>query len=438
MKQAPHGVAFRSSSLVLAVLAGAAYGCGDTSTMPETSRPTPTIATGDAAAGRSMFLQTCATCHASGDGYDVAAFGFSSFDVMRRSLGHLDSVSARNVTAYIESLRPVARVEGVPFQPRGSIGTTEEAFWVDAMGARDWPTGLSPEALRSIDPRELRVPLEMPGWSEESSLQDWMPDAPLPREVLDHDGGALRSGLDAYYADPTEDHLLQAVAAFEAAVEGPDRLCEDSDPVPCFDARRWMASLGGQHYLRYGHTEDVPVEVAEVWWSVGESAIALPGRLLHLDQPYEGFDRLSEHYILGARWMYLAFSFHPEAFNEPGRYMGAFLREAELDRVSVFVALRRMVGDGLAHRENPDQVLQDGLIALESSDYAVAGGVAEFVFEYYLERFQQGLPEGLHLRGARELVDRAWTESQAKMHHDTPESARVEALRDQVLDLLRD
>lgn len=424
--------------VALSVLVGTAAlaGCEQGATAPES--PIATIAAGDPVAGQVAFVQNCAQCHATRDGYDLAAFGFSSFDVMRRSLGHIDSTTSRNITSYIETLRPGAPLVGTPFQPSGRVGASDREYWIDALGTSGWPTDLTPEALRGINPRDLKVPLAMPEWSLEGSLEDWMPDTPLPPEVLDFQGGAIRYGLEAYYADPTEANLLAAIEPFAAATETPGRLCTREEPEPCFDARRWMASLGGQHYLRTGQIEDVPVEVARIWWSVGESAIALPGEFEDVTVPYEGFDRLSSTYIIGARWLYLAYSFHPEAFNEPGRYMGAFLREEGLHRVSVFAALRRMVGDGPAHQEHSDQFLQDGLIALESSDYEVAPGVAEFVFEYYIERLESGDTPGLDAAAAREWVARAWVESKEKVPAYTPSSDRVNELRLRVLELLEE
>ncbi len=433
---ATRAAAMRRIAVFVLVGTAALAGCEQAATGPES--PTVNIAPGDPAAGQIAFVQNCAQCHATRDGYDLAAFGFSSFDVMRRSLGHMDSTTSRNITSYIETLRPESPLVGAPFQPAGRLGGSDREYWIDALGTSGWPTDLTPETLRGIDPRQLRVPLAMPEWSLEGSLEDWMPDTPLPPEVLDYQGGAIRYGLAAYYADPTEANLLAAIEPFAAATESPGRLCTREEPEPCFDARRWMASLGGQHYLRNGQIEDVPVEVARVWWSVGESAIALPGEFEDVTVPYEGFDRLSSTYIIGARWLYLAYSFHPEAFNEPGRYMGAFLREEGLHRVSVFAALRRMVGDGPAHQEHPDQFLQDGLIALESSDYEVAPGVAEFVFEYYIERLESGSTPDLDPAAAREWVARAWVESKDKVPAYTPQRARVEALRLRVLELLED
>lgn len=433
-------------SAIVIVLMAALAGCEPAVTGPEPSALYDGL--GDPAAGHIAFLQECAQCHASRDGYDLAAFGFSRFDVIRRSLGHVDSTTSRDIAAYIETLEPNGLFGGPPFQPGGRVGDGDREYWIDALGTSGWPTGLTAEALRAIDPRALQVPLAMPEWSLEGSDEDWMPDVALPVQVLDYSGGAIRTGLAAYYADRTESNLLRVLAPFKAATEGLGLVCWQSDPDPCFNARRWMASLGAQHYLRLGPPAAVPVEVAQVWWDVGESAIALQGDAMSRGE-YPGLDRaIGSTFIIGARWMYLAYSYHPEAFNEPSGYMGTFLQAQELHRVAVFVALRRMVGDGPAHQKHADQFLQDGYLAVKfaatadsvraaSADDEVGPGVTEFVFEYYIERLEAGRPAGLDLGGARELVTLAWSEGQRWLPQNSAGLARVIALRERVMELLQ-
>ena len=434
----------RVSAFVI-VLMAVLTGCEPTVTGPEPF--TPPNALGNPVAGHIAFVQSCAACHSSHDGYDLAAFGFSSFDVFRRSLSHVDSATSLDITAYIETLKPVVSFGSPPFQPGGGVGEGDQKYWSDALGTSGWPTGLTADVLRAINPRSLQVPLAMPEWSLEESAEDWLPDAPLPTEVLDYSGGAIPTRLAAYYSDPTESNLLRVLEPFKAATEGPELLCWQLDPDPCFDARRWMASLGAQHYLRLGAPEAVPVEVAQAWWDVGTSAIALSG--VTTDQEnYAGFDRvIASIYIIGARWMYLAYSYHPEAFNEPSGYMSTFIQAQELPRVSVLVALRRMVGDGPAHQEHADQFLQDGFLAVRSAMLAdsveggyentVGPGVTEFVFDYYVDRLEAGSPAGLDSRAALEMVTLTWNEGERWLAEDSAIRARVIALRERVVELLQ-
>lgn len=428
----------RSAAVI--VLTVVLASCGDAGqpamTGPEPSAPPDLL--GDPVAGRVAFIRECAQCHASRDGYDLAAFGFSHFDVVRRGLGHVDSATSRDIAAHIATFKLSQTFRQVsPFQPAARIGQGDRQFWTDALGTSAWPAGLTADALRTIDPRDLPVPLSMPEWSLEGSNEDWMPDVPLTPEVLDYSGGAIRNALDAYYANPTEAKLLRVLEPFKAATEGAGLTCWAADPDPCFDARRWMASLAAQHYLRLGPPAEVPVEVARTWWDVGVSAIDLQAAATSNGE-YEGFDRvIASTFRTGARWMYLAYSYQPEAFNEPGEYMGTFLQAQELYRVAAFVALRRMVGDGLAHQEHADQFLQDGYLAVKRADDEVGPGLTEFVFEYYVERLEAGRPAGLDLTQARALVKATWDEGRPWLPQSSPSRARVQALRDRVLTLLQ-
>jgi hypothetical protein len=294
-------------SAIAIVLLAVLTGCGQAVSGPQPSAPSapaPSDIPGDPALGRVAFVQNCAQCHASRDGFDLAAFGFSSLDVIRRSRNHVDDKTSRDIAAYIAALEPHGSFgSNSPFQPGARVGSGDLEYWADALGTSGWPTGLTPVALRAIDPRVLPVPLAMPEWSLEGSDEDWLPDVPLSSQVLEHSGGSIRTGLDAYYADPSDSNLLRVLAPFKAATEGPGLLCWQSDPDPCFDARRWMASLGAQHYLRRGPPESVPVEVAQVWWDVGTSAISLLGDA-DSDGEYESLDRVIPATVVsGARWV---------------------------------------------------------------------------------------------------------------------------------------
>ena len=420
-----------TAMVFLAVLTG----CDQSATGLDQSEE-PNLA-GDPAMGQVAFVQECATCHASHDGFDLAAFRFSKLNVFRRSLGHVDEQTSKNIAAYIETLRPAVTFDRAPFQPGDRLGSGNREFWRDAFGTDGFPYDLTPERLRAIDVRGLQVPLAMPEWSIEASTEDWMPDSPLPTQILEYDNARIGTALETYYANPTEPNLLAVLAPFKAATEGPGLICWDYDPDPCFDARRWMASLGAQHYLRQGPDAEVPLDVVQVWWDVGRSAISLNGET-GFEGEYEGFDRPTPStYIIGARWTYLAYSYYPEAFNDDGGYMGVFIEEQGLNRVSTFAALRRMVGDGRAHQEHPDQFLQDGYLAIKSSDPEVGAGVTEFVFKYFVDRLEAGRPEGLNLKTAREMIALVWNEGLDVMPNYSADLSHVEALRDRVNELLR-
>jgi hypothetical protein len=270
----------------------------------------------------------------------------------------------------------------------------------------------------------------MPLWSIEGSDEDWMPDVPIPAEVLDADGAVLRTAIGDYYASPSEARLIVATESFTQVSKGAGSVCWRQDPVPCFDARRWMASLGAQHYLRMGGDQQVPAEVARVWWDVGESAIALQSVAYSQEARDEAFR-------IGARWMWVAYSYAPEAFREPAGYMGTFLRDQELFRISLFATLRRMVGDGVAHREHPDQFIEDGRLAIQRSDGEVGLAVTEFVFQHLADRLGGGLPADLELLSARQLVGEAWDSARRFRFQDRARWDRVSTLHDEVVGLLQ-
>ncbi|MFV1987923.1 MAG: hypothetical protein ACC682_11640 [Gemmatimonadota bacterium] len=430
--------AFYFLSAVLLVGCGSEGGGGALGPKPVT----PPNLLGNPVAGEQAFLANCAQCHASRDGFDLAAFDFSSFDIVRRGLAHVDSATSRDIAAHIDRLQtaPMRRFVA-PFQPAGEIRGDRPAyitssvdddreFWIEVFGTSGWPADMTASALRAIDPRDYSVPLAMPLWSLEGSDEDWMPDVPLPPEVLDADGAAVRSAVSDYYAAPSEARLIGAVEAFGVATRGAGRICWRADPVPCFEARRWMASLGAQHYLRLGPDVRVPARVARVWWDVGESAIALQAISTSREERDTAFR-------IGARWMYVAYSYAPEAFREPAGYMGTFLSDQRLFRISLFVALRRMVGDGIAHRQHPDQFIEDARLAVRRSDAEVGLGVTEFVFQHMADRLGSGLPANLDLAAARQLVDETWDSARRFSFQDRARWDRIRPLHDRVQQLLR-
>lgn len=397
---------------------------------------------GDPVAGEKAFLKDCAPCHASRDGFDLAAFDFSPFDIVRRGLGHVDSTTSRDIAAHIDRLQtsPLRR-SVAPFQPMGRIrgdrpahlaqtGDQDLEFWIEVFGTSGFPDDMTAGALRAIDPRDYSVPIGMPLWSMEGSDEDWMPDLPLPFEVLEADGGAVRTAVADYYAAPSEARLIEAMQKFTAVTEGGGLLCWRADPIPCFNARRWMASLGGQHYLRLGDDTRVAAEIAQLWWDVGESAIALQSIANSREERDAAFRT-------GARWMYMAYSYAPEAFREPAGYMGTFLNDQRLFRIALFATLRRMVGDGIAHRDHPDQFIEDGRLAVRRSDGEVGLAVSEFVFRHMVDRLGAGIPGDLNRAMALQLVAETWASARRFSFQDRGRWARVQALHDEVVRLLQ-
>lgn len=417
---------------VLAVITASA--CSSEEAGPIGPPPTlpPTEIVGDIVAGQQAFLAACTECHTTRDGFDLAHFRFPPRDVIRRALGHVDSTTALDIAAYIESLsvrQSTPRVAA--FQPGGKIARTDMDFWTAALGTEYWPADLTPQALRAIDPRDIPIPLAFAQWSHEASDEDWLPDQPLPARLLNSGQGEIPASIAAYHADPTEGNLVTVLEIFDAVSKSPSGICTEMDPDRCFNARRWMSSLAAQHYLRVGEPESVPVAVAQVWWDVGESAIQQQTVARTAEDRARAFRN-------GGRWMYLGYSYAPEAFEEPAGYMGTFLISQDLYRVATFAALRRMVGNGRAHQRNPIQYLHDGTLAAQRAPGEVTLGVTEFTLEHFVDRIQSdGPPPTDHLRQARFLVTEVWQASRGSMWRDQLAAARINQLRDQVLQLLQ-
>ncbi|GIT52818.1 MAG: hypothetical protein Ct9H300mP15_30310 [Gemmatimonadota bacterium] len=65
----------------------------------EVSRPA------NAELGRVAFKEECASCHAAGDGFDLAVFSFPDSTIIRRALGHVNELAANDIVAHIRTIQ---------------------------------------------------------------------------------------------------------------------------------------------------------------------------------------------------------------------------------------------------------------------------------------------------------------------------------------------
>ncbi|GMV06581.1 MAG: hypothetical protein AMXMBFR53_28570 [Gemmatimonadota bacterium] len=292
-------------------------------------------------AGRAAFAASCATCHASGDGFDLALFGFADSTIVRRAVFHVDTATALDIVAHVRSLdvAPMGR-DARPFQvPRAA----SDADFARRLFGRDaWPAGLGEEDLLAMDPTRVAAAVAFPLWSDEASNLDWMPGAPLPPAVLGSPDGAVQRTLAAYRARPSPPALVRAVQALRrAANDGTSGPCFQSDdgalrdPSVCFETTRWTASLGAQHALRAGVDLSEPVAgstaVADAFWDVGQAARR---GLLKNKAPV---DHAEENWV---SWMYMGWVLAPG--NHASGYTASGLGRVGLPRHATFVALRSM------------------------------------------------------------------------------------------------
>lgn len=388
------------------------------------------IVAGDPVAGGVAFRASCAECHASGDGFDLAYFGFSDADIVRRAVGHVDSTTAHDIVGYIHSLGVTAGGGAPPFQPLGRTDLTDFAFWKETFGTDGWPGSLTPDLLRARDPRAVAVPLHLLPWSSEEDESDWMPERPLPGSLLSADGGALRSALDSYLSAGTTEALVAAIDVFQDLTYEDDetagKLCAGragihADPEACFEARRWMSSLAAIHFIRSGESGQVPFAVAKLWWDTGDSAVTLYFRLGTVPK------------TAVAGWLYLASTYVPDGFPGPlsdlaedSGYMGQFLQSSLLNRLALFATLRRMVDRGPVHTTNRAQSYWDLYLAVTRSPYALSGPAMLFGLQYLDAEARAGrVPSGELADFATGVLDGLFT---LPTSLDAEGRARAEAL----------
>jgi len=377
--------------------------CGDHATAPDRSLHA------DAARGRAAFVASCASCHASGDAFDLAYFQFADTTTIRRALKHVDSLTARDIAAYVATLggRTASPQERL-FQPGGTPVGSDVDFARTLFGADAWPADLTTEQLRAMDPRQVRVAVALPSWAVENETTDWMPDDPLPPSVVaDRDSAAVRA-LAAYRGLPNDANLSTTVGALLSAMErrdsngpchfeGGGRL----EVTECFQAARWASSLVAQHMLRGGITRPMSDSVLhDVWWEVGDAS-------------RRGFNSgvlVPNGQRNWTSWMYLAWTFGPD--HHPTIYFLQGLQAVGLARHAVWAGLRSMVARPVA-----STLPYDDLVNVER--YGATAWLYEaerFGMRHLLERLRAGdrpPPSGLAL--ARSKVDQAAREAGAKL-----------------------
>ena len=330
--------------------------CADSSTEPQ---PSPTLT--HASAGQLAFVDSCSSCHASGDGYDLAYFQFADTTIMRRALTHVDSATAHTIVSYLQSLKTRNADAVTPLlQPGDLVLSSDSAFAVNLFGRDEWPLDLTETQLLSIDPRRVSIPFRMPTWSDENSEYDWMPERPVSESLLQMDCLETRcaswdgagigplhkrnaaAALVAYRLNPTLSNLTIVVEALRRA----DHRSDDTHVAPCpltkspgydytecFETRRWTATLVGQHFLRNG---SMPMDSSfrDALWDVGNAA------RMSLVDGAAGVPDAARNW---PAWMYLGWSYGPSDQQRNMSYLATGLANLGYSRLAVFAALRSEV-----------------------------------------------------------------------------------------------
>src|SRR5687767_15759871 len=115
----------RSSELSFPFVILVIAACSDASNGPsDPAAPRP-----DVSMGRAAFVQDCSTCHASGDGFDLKTFSFTDTTIIRRAVKHVDTATAHNIVAYIQSIAAPRNAEDVRlFQPKDAPLASDVEF----------------------------------------------------------------------------------------------------------------------------------------------------------------------------------------------------------------------------------------------------------------------------------------------------------------------
>ncbi|AHG93519.1 hypothetical protein J421_5984 (plasmid) [Gemmatirosa kalamazoonensis] len=411
-----------AGGIVLAACGGASAGDGPAA---------PRSAADIVALGHSAFVTSCAGCHASRDAFDVARFGFDDATIVRRAVKHVDSATARQIVAYVRWLQvPPIRRDTSLFQPGTTVLDDDRTFWRALTGTDGWPADLTPDKLRAIDPRTLSVPLRLPVWSSEADETDWMPERPLPAEIL---AGGVQQALDAYYAAPSDETMLRAVTTFQDAMRTRTDMCTGEiafkkRPDDCFEAMRWMSAFTAVHLLRSGRPPaSPPPALLDLWWDTGEAGVS---------RYFAHFP--AEPTNVASAWMYLAYSFAPSRFDEPGGYLGQFLQSPQRNgspvsypRLATFTALRRMVDPGVPRdtgTAHTTHVFYDALLAMVRAPDAMKPDVARFTHDFLVRWLDTAGPlDDATRRAAADMVTRSYRDMPAALRDDL--AARVAAAR---------
>ena len=293
----------------------------------------------DPVMGLVTFQLECASCHASGDGFDLAFFSFPDSTIVRRALGHVPLSDALDIVAYIRSLGAETLTRHTRlFQPGNRILAGDRVFAEQLFGLDAWPVDLTPEELLAIDPRTVPVALDLPMWSVEEDNVDWMPDLPPAAGILAFNGTG--TAIDAYHQMPTDQRLVTAVNRLRHSVTSPQNSaapCSFNDDRPvdyeaCFQVQRWIASLGAQHMLRTGRMDGLHRNVHNAFWDVGQTVrrSIVQGR----ESPANGLENWVD-------WMWTGWIFEPQT--HATIYLGTGLEAAGLVRHATFMTLRSLV-----------------------------------------------------------------------------------------------
>jgi hypothetical protein len=382
--------------------------------------------------GMEAFRAECASCHASGDGFDLAIFSFPDSTIIRRALGHVPIETAENIVAHIRTIGVSGFTRDTRvFQPGGRVLPDDRTFALELFGEDAWPAEMTTEGLRAIDPLDVLIAVGLPIWSVEESNTDWMPEVPVDSGILVARGAAEAEA--EYRAVPTDENLLRTtyllrVTSRDSRNADAPCLFQDEARVQyerCFELQRWIATLGAQHMLRVGAERGLHELVHDAFWDIGQTvrrSMVLGG--IPFENGHENW----------ASWMWLGWMFEPG--NHASFYTAKGMQNFGLVRHAAFVGLRSMVDREVGSR----QPYEDVQVAVGFAPNHWAGNVAAFGFRHLIERLEAGdvptqFPPDQDMDDLRRNVVRAFQVASVK---DPESPATLEPLMARVLELMPD
>jgi hypothetical protein len=244
---------------------------------------------GDSARGRVAWLNSCQECHTHDRPIDMELFNFTS--VIRRAMNHVDTLTALDIVADIARLGaggPLTPTT-VIYQP-GSPATavaSDTAFAVALWGADEWRSSLTRDSLLAVHIKDVRIPITLPLWSDESSAYDWIPGTgpftgQIPAGVLN--SALVQNAYATYRANPTVQNAGNLAGKLSNSAHNeaiPDAPCvynasnwqtrfDSTNAQKCADVLKWGANLMYQTGVASGLHPDTIIKRSEgVWWETG-------------------------------------------------------------------------------------------------------------------------------------------------------------------------
>jgi hypothetical protein len=379
--------------------------------------------------GRAAFLSKCTRCH-NGDGQDLAFFDFPDSAITRRALAHVDPATAEDINAHIATLRttPRPRDERL-FQPGSVVLANDAAFGTALFGGGELPANLTTAQLRALDRLSVRVAIALPRWSVEGANTDWLPDVPISATVLADQNSRPARALDAYRAVPTEANLLDAAVALFSALQRDDspgpchfESSGPNDPVECFHAARWSATLVAQHMMRYGITRPLTDPgFYDAWWEAGES-------MRRAQAAGQSPANLLQNQVA---WMYLGWMFGADT--RPSVYLLPALESLGLRRHAAWIALSSLV------RRPVNSILPyDDVQNLPRFGYDLwTYSALRVAYSHLLERIQAGdLPPASQRAAARAKIAASFNEGSAYAGMSPAQKDELRALSQSIVNAI--